>query len=182
MACDCTSIPKRQCWSWEWINNYFPQKSMGCLDWYALISHKWYAKVPRKYVLTHWGRVTHICVSKLTIIGSDNGLPPGRRRAIIWTNDGILSIGPLGANFNEISTGIQTFSFKKMHIKMSSAKYPFCLGLNVLINHLLPWCYSPDYWYHGSTNLTHFIYKYTRSEVMIMEVVASSKSWYWLEL
>ena len=30
-------------------------------------------------VLTHWGRVTHICVSKLTIIGSDNGLSPGRR-------------------------------------------------------------------------------------------------------
>ena len=29
-------------------------------------------------VLTHWGRVTHICVSKLTIIGSDNGLSPGR--------------------------------------------------------------------------------------------------------
>ena len=25
----------------------------------------------------HWGRVTHICVNKLTIIGSDNGLSPG---------------------------------------------------------------------------------------------------------
>ena len=33
--------------------------------------------------LSHWGRVTHICVSKLTIIGSDNGLLPGRRQAII---------------------------------------------------------------------------------------------------
>ena len=33
--------------------------------------------------LTHWGRVTHICVSKLTIIGSDNGLSPGRRQANI---------------------------------------------------------------------------------------------------
>ena len=32
---------------------------------------------------THWGRVTHICISKLTIIGSDNGLSPGRRQAII---------------------------------------------------------------------------------------------------
>ena len=29
--------------------------------------------------LTHWGRVTYICVSKLTIIGSDNGLSPGVR-------------------------------------------------------------------------------------------------------
>ena len=33
--------------------------------------------------LTHCGRATHICVSKLTIIGSDNGLSPGRRQAII---------------------------------------------------------------------------------------------------
>ena len=45
--------------------------------------------------LTHWDRVTHICVSKLTIIGSDNGLASGRRQTIIWTNDGILLIGPL---------------------------------------------------------------------------------------
>ena len=47
-------------------------------------------------VLTHWGRVTHICIDNLTIIGSDNGLSPGRRQAIIWTNAGILLIGPLG--------------------------------------------------------------------------------------
>ena len=52
--------------------------------------------------LTHWGRVTHICVGNLTIIGSDNGLSPGRRQAIIWTNAGILLIGPLRANFSEI--------------------------------------------------------------------------------
>ena len=44
--------------------------------------------------LTHWGRVTHICVGNLTIIGSDNGLSPGRRQAIILTNAGILLIGP----------------------------------------------------------------------------------------
>ena len=50
--------------------------------------------------LTHWGRETHICVGKLTIIASDNGLSPGRRQAIIWTNAGILLIGPLGTNFN----------------------------------------------------------------------------------
>ena len=85
------------------------------------------------YCLTHWGRVTHICVSKLNIIGSDNGLSPGRRQAIIWTNAGILLIGPLGTNFSQILTEIYTFSFKKMHLKMSSAKWrPFCLGLNVL--------------------------------------------------
>ena len=78
-------------------------------------------------------RVTHICVGNLTIIGPDNGLSPGRRQAIIWTNAGILLIGPWGTNFSEIFIGIQTFSFKKMHLKMSSAKWhPFCLGLNVL--------------------------------------------------
>ena len=53
-------------------------------------------------LLTHWGRVTHICVSKLTIIGSDHGLSPGRRQAIIWTNAGILLIRPLGTNFSEM--------------------------------------------------------------------------------
>ena len=47
------------------------------------------------------GRVTHICVSKLTIIGWDNGLLPDRRQAITWTNDEILLIGPLGANFSK---------------------------------------------------------------------------------
>ena len=64
-------------------------------------------------VLTHWGRVTHICVGKLTNIGSDNGLSPGRRQAIIWTNDEILLIGPLGTNFSEFLIVIHTFSFNK---------------------------------------------------------------------
>ena len=84
-------------------------------------------------LLSHWGRVMHICVSKLDIIVSDNGLSPGWRQAIIWTNDGILLIGPLGTNFSEILIEIYTFSFKKIDWKMSSGKCrPFCLGLNVL--------------------------------------------------
>ena len=62
-----------------------------------------------------------LCISKLTIIGSDNGLLPGRRQAIIWTNAGILLIGPLGTNFSEILIEIHTFPFKKMHLKMLSA-------------------------------------------------------------
>ena len=86
------------------------------------------------YSLTHWSRVTHICISKLTTIGSDNGLSPGRRQAIIWTNAGILLIGPLGINFSEILIKINTFSFNKMHLKMSSAKWHlFHLGLNELM-------------------------------------------------
>ena len=63
--------------------------------------------------LTHWGRVTHICVSKLTITGSDNGFSPGRRQAIIWTNAGILLIGPLGTNFNEILIKLILFHSRK---------------------------------------------------------------------
>ena len=85
--------------------------------------------------LTHWGRVTHICVSNLTIIRSDNGLSPGRCQAIIWTNARILLIGPLGTNFSDILIEILTCSFKKRRLKVSSAKWrPFCLGLNVLIS------------------------------------------------
>ena len=83
--------------------------------------------------LTHWGRVTHIYVSKLTIIGSDNGLSPDRRQAIIWINAGILLIRALGTNFSEILGEIHLFSFSKMHLKMSSAKWLlFGLGINEL--------------------------------------------------
>ena len=85
--------------------------------------------------LAHWGRVTHICVSKLTIIGSDNGLSPSRCQAIIWTNAAILVIGPMGTNFSEILIEFYAFSFLKMRLQLSSVKWrPFCLGLNVLMH------------------------------------------------
>ena len=63
--------------------------------------------------LTHWGRVVHICVGNLTIIGSNIGLSPGRHQAIIWTNAGIFSIWLLGTNFSEISIKIETFHSMK---------------------------------------------------------------------
>ena len=44
------------------------------------------------FVFTYWGRVTHIYIGKLSIIGSDNDLSPGRRQSIIWTNAGMLLI------------------------------------------------------------------------------------------
>ena len=84
-------------------------------------------------LLTHWDRVTHICVSKLTTIGLDNGLSPGWRQAIICTNAGIMLIRTLGTNFSEILCEIHSFPFSKMHLKMSSAKWRlFGLGLNEL--------------------------------------------------
>ena len=97
--------------------------------------------------------MTHICIAYLTIIASDNGLSPSRRQAIIWTNDGILLIRPLGTNFSEILIEIHTFSIKKVHLKMSSAKWClFCLGLIELKaysgNHFgrirsIPWLLKP---------------------------------------
>ena len=102
--------------------------SQGCKWKYILCLKK-----SAQQGLTHWGRVAHICVSNLTTIGSDNGLSPGRRQAIIWTNAGILLIDPSWTNFSEILIEIPTFSFKKMRLKVSSAKWrPFCLGLSVL--------------------------------------------------
>ena len=86
---------------------------------YGFITYLW--------TLTHWGRVTHICVSELTIIGLDNGLSPGRRQAIVWNNAGLLLIEPLWTNVSEVSIGIQTFSFKNMHLNMSVKWRPSCL-------------------------------------------------------
>ena len=79
--------------------------------------------------LIHWDRLARTYVSKLTIIVSDNGLSPSRRQAIIWTNAGILLIGPLGTKFSEILIEIRI----GINSKMSTGKWrPYFLGLNVL--------------------------------------------------
>ena len=70
--------------------------------------------------ITHRGRVTHICVSKIIIIVSNNGLSPGRCQGIIWNNAGILLIAPLGINISEIVDEINVFLFKKIHLNISS--------------------------------------------------------------
>ena len=80
----------------------------------------------------------HIFVSDLTIIGSDNGLLRGQRQAIIWTNDGILLVGPLGTHFSEILVTILIFSFKKMHLKVLSAEWQlFCLNVLIHCDHVM---------------------------------------------
>ena len=85
------------------------------------------------HVLHHWGRVAHIYVSKLSIIGSDNGLSPGRRQAII----NIVNLTPrnkLQWNFNRNSyIFIQENPFQNVVWKMAA----ICLGLN-LLNSLWP--------------------------------------------
>ena len=84
-------------------------------------------------IINSWSPVMHKCIGNLTIIYSDIGLSPCWHQAIIWTNAGILLIGNSRTNFSEIFVKIYRFSFKKMHLKMLSAKWwPSCLGLNVL--------------------------------------------------
>ena len=110
MASDVLEIGHQQVWYWLCV---YEQRK------------KWYVE------LTHWGRV--ICISKLTIIGSGKCLSPGWCQAIIWTSAGRLLIGPLGTNFSESLIEIHTFPCKKMHLKISFAKWClFCPCPNVL--------------------------------------------------
>ena len=71
----------------------------------------------RLFWLTHWGRVMPICVSKLAIICSDNGLPGGQ----YWN----LLIGPLGTNSSEFLNQnwyvlIQENAFENVVCKMAA--------------------------------------------------------------
>ena len=103
-----------------------------------------------------------MCVSELTMIGSDNGLSPDPRQAFILTNARLLLIGPLGTNFSEILIEILTFSLKKMHLKMSSAKRrPICLGLNVLNLNL----------FSGENYQNHFV------KIINVSVTPKDNSW-----
>ena len=56
---------------------------IGQTAWAAVIIMSWINMLRLEH---YWGRVTHICLRKLTIIGSDNVLSPGRHQAIIRTN------------------------------------------------------------------------------------------------
>ena len=101
----------------------WPQWVKGII-WHKLMNN-WF--LCYKFTEAEW----HIYVSKLAIIVSDNGLS-GWCQTIIWTNAGILSIGPLATN-KENLIEICIYSFKKMHLRMSSGNWPpFCLS-NVLI-------------------------------------------------
>ena len=136
------------------------------------------AKVASKGILTHWV-ASILCLRKLTIIGSDNDLSSGRRQAIIWTSVGILSIRPWVTYFNEILFGIRKFSFKKMPLKISSAKWrPFCLSLNVLTYEINSGHRSCcNVWYlpemHHNSNLAKY-----RSSIAFISFAQSS--WCWL--
>ena len=59
---------------------------------------------------THKGRVTHKCVSILSIIVSVNVFLSSRRQTIFGINAGILLIGSLWTNFSEIIIEIHTYT------------------------------------------------------------------------
>ena len=83
-----------------------------------------------RYTLSHWGRVTHICFGKLTIIGSDNGLSPHRRKAIISTNAVNWTLKKLQWNCNRNSNiFIEENTFDNVVCKMLSiSSQPQCVN------------------------------------------------------
>ena len=119
--------------------------------------------------MTHW---CHIYASlKWVSIGSDNGLSPNRRQAIARTNADLLLIGPLGTNFSEILIKIQNFSFTKMNLKISSAKWqPFSLGLSVL----------KMYPTHSKYNI-RVSFRNSQYLITIMHFLYPQKSRFWLK-
>ena len=80
----------------------------------------WITSSQMWHSLTHWGPVMHICISKQTNIGSDNGLVPCRRQAIIWTIGGILLIQTSGTNFSGTLSKIHKFSFGNVVCEMAA--------------------------------------------------------------
>ena len=76
--------------------------------------HNTISKFNLKEELTYWGKVTHICISKLAITGSDNGLSLELHQVIIWTNAEILLIGPLRTDFSENLIKINTLFNNKI--------------------------------------------------------------------
>ena len=97
------------------------------------------------------------------------GLSPVWCQAITWTNARVLSIEHLRTNFSEIRMENLSFSFKKMHFKLSSAKrWPFCPGgggggggVKVM------WCSPPV----TQTQLTVYPKKYAHGFVVLCFVV-----------
>ena len=98
-------------------------------------------------ILTQRGRVTHICAGKLTIVGSDNCLSPGRRKANIWTGAGILLIGTLRTNFTS-NRFIQENAFKNVMCEMvSNLSRPQC-GKHRYQNENNPYICITNHVYH----------------------------------
>ena len=137
-------------WGWDGTN-----KTLQTIFWTSFLQWKCF-KFRSRF---HW----NLFVGNQTISASDNGLLLGRRQAIIWNNAGILLIQPPATNPSIILIATETFSFKKMYLKMSSGKCrSFCLGLNMLqkyIKSVSIFCRNRRNWVQ-KLNLTSHIYIY----------------------
>ena len=107
--------------------------SLGLLSWYPMICKSSQCNSSEELCSFH---LQVLMVFKWFVTSSLHDRMQGmavRRQVIIWTNARILLIGSLGTNFIGILFEILIFSFKKICLKVSSAKWrPFCLGLSVL--------------------------------------------------
>ena len=127
-----SSMPQGTNRLWYWQILYFTAFAVLLLSNIQYIHYQIFNTYNIKAQWVNLGWVIHICISKITSIGSDNGLLPHQHQAIIWTNARILLIQPLGTNLSEILIEIHTFLFKKILLKIVSGKWrPFCPGLNV---------------------------------------------------
>ena len=153
---DC--ISPKVFWNYD-THSGIPDKSKMLYDKIS------YESVSSCVTETHWGRLTHICIGELTIIGSDDGLSPGWRQATIWTNAEILLIGPIGTNLSGMLIKISSLSMKKICLKMSIPSRPQCVNvhcgsmslcnvhsLSTKNNKILLWL-SVVTWYHQQTQL-----------------------------
>ena len=122
---------------WNFKQNYIKEIA------FEYVIHKMAAICSDLIVLTHWGRVTHIYVSNLTIIGSDNELAPTWQQSIIWTNAGILFIGSLGTNFSKIfnrnyNISIQETTFESVVCEMAAILFrPHCVNPPAVYQNIL---------------------------------------------
>ena len=108
-------------WGWGWTDLDASRKeNPQCLSIGSVNSSP---LVPHVYASVNW-----------VSISSGYGLSPVRRQAMTWTNAGLLSIGLLGTNFSAIRIGILSFSFKKMHWKLSSAEMAAILSRGRWVN------------------------------------------------
>ena len=98
-------MKKRECTQLVRISENLHGAGYNCRSWYL-------------FSLTHWGRLTHICVSKPAIIVSDNTHWFSHHLDQCWN----MFDGAMGTSFSEILIKIYTFLLNKIHLKMSSAK------------------------------------------------------------
>ena len=105
---------RKQSWGW-WFRRYRAH--------YDVIVINCRQRCPGVHELTHWGRLTR---QSLVIQWLVAYTAPSHYQ------NHILSIWILGTNL-KFKSKPKNFLFKKMRLKMSSAKWrPFCLGLRVL--------------------------------------------------